>query len=68
MGAMLDDEELTIPFYSEVCNFCKHIYKNGADRSCKAFDEIPMDIWIGKNKHTQRVKGDNGITFERVGA
>lgn len=37
-------------------------------RRCKAFgtQDIPADIWEGKNKHLTPFPGDNGILFEKA--
>jgi len=62
----IDDRELSIPEYSDVCSFCKHM--GGAKRKCAAFTGlIPLPIWLGKNDHTEPYPGDNGIQFEAVG-
>lgn len=47
--------------YSPICIFCKNYLEK---RSCKAFKDIPLEIWEGKNDHTNSVNGDNGIKFE----
>jgi len=56
-----------IPVYSPVCLFCKHLIN--ADpliRKCKAFKEIPLKIWTGKNKHTKLYPGQkNDIIFKK---
>ena len=63
---VLDDSELNIPAFSEVCNYCAHLINHGADRECKAFKKIPLPIWEGKHKHRKPYKGDNGIRFEPI--
>ena len=50
-------------FYSDTCLFCRNL--KGFLR-CKAFKEIPLPIWEGKNNHRQPYKGDNGIRFEPI--
>ena len=48
-----------------VCPLCKH-YKDGT-RSCRAFDKIPDEIWMGENDHTKKhPKQKNNILFEKV--
>jgi len=54
-----------IPVYSPVCSYCRYLI-NKPGRVCKAFpDGIPMEIWLGENKHNRPFSGDNGIRFER---
>ena len=57
------DKGHNIPVYSPTCSFCKH-FRQG--RSCVAFKEIPLAIWLGKSKHRSPVPGDHGIRFEPV--
>ena len=60
----LDDRELDIPVYSPVCTFCQHV-RLEPRRTCAAFpDGIPLEIWMGDNKHTSAVRGDHGVMFE----
>lgn len=62
----LDDRELDIPVFSEVCSDCKH-WRLGRTRTCDAFPEgIPLEIWMGRNDHRQPYPGDHGIQFEPV--
>jgi len=49
------------------CILCAH-YNNNQDqtessRDCRAFKEIPEDIFFGGNLHTMPYQGDNGILF-----
>jgi len=61
----LDDSELYIPVFSDVCSHCAHWFIE-TGRKCEAFpDGIPMEIWMGKNKHISPVKGDHGVQFEK---
>lgn len=60
------DKGHDIPVYSKVCSLCTHLDLKSAGRTCKAFPEgIPMDIWLGKNKHTEPFPGDHGIRFQK---
>lgn len=59
---MIDDRRVTVPEYSPVCTFCIHRLDY---RKCAAFDEIPLEIWEGKNDHTEPFEDDRGIQFER---
>lgn len=45
------------------CFMCKN-YKN--KYTCKAFENIPIEILLGKNKHKKPYKNDNGIIFEPI--
>jgi hypothetical protein len=67
-GFTLDDEEIYRGPFSPVCTLCKHYPKHPkvAEWKCDAFDKIPEEIWFGKNKHTEEVKGDKGIRFEKI--
>jgi len=51
------------------CHECKWFHTNSVLPTCKAFlDLIPPEIISGKNMHTRPVRGDGGITFERIDA
>ena len=64
---MVDDREFLIDAFSDVCFWCKHLITSDKEkRKCKAFNEIPLDIWQGKNKHTKPYKGDGGIRYEPI--
>jgi len=61
----IDDSERLIPLFSNVCSRCAHWFQKPGGK-CKAFPNgIPMDIWEGRNKHTEPYKGDQGIQFEQ---
>ncbi|HAG12050.1 MAG TPA: hypothetical protein DCK76_11950 [Desulfotomaculum sp.] len=54
-----------MPVYSPVCTYCKNLFSQPGERKCNAFPNgIPLDIWLGLNKHRQSFPGDNGIRFE----
>lgn len=71
------DKSTSIRMYSPVCGLCKHframsrlegnfLAGESPNPKCDAFpDGIPLEIWDGKNKHTDPVDGDHGIQFER---
>ena len=67
MDFRFDDEKYQNKIFSPVCAQCKHFNGWGIDAPiCKAFpQEIPPEIWLGKNKHTQPYPGDSGIQFEK---
>ena len=43
-----------------MCDKCQRLE---GFRKCEAFDEIPLEIWLGENKHRSHVPGDSGLTF-----
>ena len=64
-----DLADLSVPTFSEVCTWCRHLRDDGADRTCDAFpDGIPMEIWKGENDHRASFPGDGGIVFEPIPA
>lgn len=64
-GFVLDDRMAYRGPFSDVCTKCKHLKEPVIDKwECKAFKEIPEEIWFGKNDHTKEVKGDGGTRFE----
>lgn len=44
------------------CLDCKYILKG---EGCKAFKQIPHEIWVNEIDHTKPYPGDNGIRFEK---
>ena len=57
-----------VSYPAPVCYRCKWFnddYLLG-NASCKAFKQIPEDIFFGGNDHTNPVDGDHGIQFEHV--
>lgn len=64
-----DLADLSIPVFSEVCTWCRHLRDDGADRTCDAFPNgVPMEIWMGQNDHRAPFPGDGGIVFEPIPA
>ena len=62
-----DLPELSIPTFSPVCTWCRHLRDSGVDRQCDAFPNgIPMAIWKGENDHRAQFPGDGGIQFEPI--
>lgn len=61
MSRFLEDKNT---FSFPVCNSCKnHLGSN----KCRAFDKIPEEILLGKNNHTEKVKGQkNDILFDPI--
>lgn len=62
---VLDGAEHFIPIISETCWYCEHFAgREIPKRSCLAFPAgIPLEIWLGKNDHTEPFPNDNGIVF-----
>ncbi len=50
------------PTESPVCNYCEHIVSI-KDRRCKAFDKIPLNIWVGLHDHKSGYFGDGGLRY-----
>lgn len=65
---ILDDTFVEILPMSLVCHRCVHLLDgHSMIRKCKAFKQIPLDIWEGKNKHTiKHPKQDNDIVFTKL--
>ena len=50
-----------------LCLFCRHFHHSDAadvPLSCKAFEEIPDEIFLRHFLHTREFPGDNGVVFE----
>lgn len=60
---VMDDKSVMEDQFHYTCSYCKH-YLSG--KKCKAFPEIPAEIWEGDNPHTSPYPGDNGIQFELI--
>ena len=65
---ILDDTFAEIPPMSLVCHRCIHLIDgHSMIRECAAFEQIPLEIWEGKDKHTSRhPEQDNDIVFESL--
>jgi len=64
MSVMIDDSELKIPLYSDICTGCKHLI-NARRRECEAFKEIPMKVWMGEDPHTSPLpEQENDIVYQ----
>ena len=69
MGYKLEDPHLKGTVFSPICSFCIHLDLGAAgkgDRRCKAFNDIPGEIWLGDNNHEKPYEGDGGIQFKRA--
>lgn len=54
------------PSHSGVCTHCRHWVGLPGQRTCAAFDRIPMAIWLSKNDHSRPWPGDRGIRFQPI--
>jgi hypothetical protein len=54
------------PSLSGVCAHCRHWVGEPGQRSCAAFDCIPMAIWLSKDDHARPWPGDGGIRFQPI--
>ena len=58
-----DGREIFVYCGSSVCLVCKHYISDG---TCKAFDEIPDEIYYGGSHHKKLPSQKNDIVFEIV--
>lgn len=66
MSFILDDSEVALPIFSDVCSRCKHWFRRPG-RKCHAFPQgIPLVIWLGENDHRRPYAEDHGIRFTPV--
>jgi hypothetical protein len=62
------DKNHNLPIYSPTCFLCRNFNRDDSriPGSCKAFKEIPIPIWDGRNSHIKSYKNDNNIQFESI--
>lgn len=66
MSFILDDSEVALLVFSEVCTFCIH-WSHKPGRECVAFPGgIPLPIWLGENDHWEPFPGDGGVQFAPI--
>ena len=64
MSGIIEDN---VPFTKIACNTCKHFKRDiMTSNTCEAFENIPREILIGENMHTEPLRGQrNDIIYER---
>jgi hypothetical protein len=64
MELKIDESELDVSVYSQVCTLCARLDVTKRQR-CAAFHDkpIPLEIWEGGNDHRQPYPGDHGLQF-----
>ena len=64
MSPITIDKEFLIHKYSK-CNTCV-FFVTTSERSCMAFDDIPLPIWNGEIEHDILYPGDNEFVYEQI--
>jgi hypothetical protein len=62
------DPDFEIPVYG-YCVQCVHLNHEKfilGERSCAAFDDIPLPIWKGENEHKESYPSDKGFRFTKI--
>lgn len=62
-GPIVIDADLHIKLISSTCGLCRNLL-DPIERKCRAFDEIPLEIWNSIGGHREPHEGDGGIMFE----
>lgn len=58
--------EHNVPLTEIACRTCKHFHRIMEKFSCEAFDNIPTEILIGDNMHSEPMPGQkNSIVYEK---